>query len=71
MRAGRSVGNASARQRPGRINGRGDVCPEQVVNGLSPTRSSTTNEKPVNRSYHVFTISDKDGEMLNVRLRDK
>ena len=28
-------------------------------------------DKPINRSYHVFTIADKDGEVINVRLRDK
>lgn len=28
-------------------------------------------EKPVNRSYHVFQVSDKDGTLISARLRDR
>ena len=28
-------------------------------------------EKPPNRSYHVFTVSDKDGSLINTKLRNQ
>lgn len=28
-------------------------------------------EKPPKRSYHVFTISDRDGSLINTRLRER
>lgn len=28
-------------------------------------------EKPPNRSYHVFTLSDKNGALINTKLRDR
>ena len=30
-----------------------------------------SDEKPAHRSYHVFTIADKDGELISARLRDR
>ena len=39
--------------------------PRRIIPAAPP------DDKPASRSYHVFTIADESGDMINVRLRDK